>query len=100
MVGASRLKRWLWLAAFALFAAGAWQVVRIREASRFNAAVRADRLAAAAELDAPEGDFAAALILQRKGAFVAERAAERGGPVQPRQLVSAPGAGSGRIGWG
>jgi mxaK protein len=71
VVGASRLKRWLWLAAFALFVAGAWQVVRIREALRFNAAVRADRLAAAAELDAPEGDFAAALILQRKGTFEA-----------------------------
>src|SRR5262245_47222565 len=69
MVRASGLKRALSLAAIALFIAGAWECVRLREVLRFNSAVRADRLALAAARDTPEGAFAAALTLQRKGEF-------------------------------
>ena len=69
MVRSSSLKRALSLAAIAFFVAGAWECVRLREALRFNSAVRADQLAAAAERDIPEGASAAALIRQRKGEF-------------------------------
>jgi len=65
----SSLKRVLWLAAAALFVVGALECMRLREVLRFNSAVRSDQLAMAAEIDVPEGAFAAALILQRKGEF-------------------------------
>lgn len=69
MVGASRLSRWLWLAAGVLPLIGAYETLRLREIARFDAALRADRLEAAAALARPEGALAAALVLQRKGEF-------------------------------
>jgi mxaK protein len=69
MVRSSGLTRVLWVALTVLVVVTAWECVRLRDVLRFNAAVRADQLSSAAERDSPEGEFAAALILQRKGAF-------------------------------
>ena len=67
MVAAPRLKRSLWLLAAVLAAAIGVECMRVDRLVRYDRAVRAGDLAAAADLDAPEGAFAAALALQRKG---------------------------------
>ena len=67
MVTATRLKRVSWLLAAALLIGIVVECRRVREVLRYDRAVQAGDLAAAAELDAPEGAFAAALAAQRNG---------------------------------
>jgi mxaK protein len=67
MVAAARLKRSLWLLATVLAVTIGVEGLHIARLVRYDGAVRANDLAVAAKLDAPEGAFAAALAMQRKG---------------------------------